>query len=173
MPHAFAMLVLIFALPCVAPSQTETLSNRSGSNEDAAAIKQVIMHWQEGWDQLNSKPLIGDYADDADWMNAFGRKQKGAADIVTSMESLFRSPAVKARRTTFGEPRIKFLRPDVALAYRDYQSVGTKLPDGKDMPRRNTHSTWILTKESGKWLIASQVISDDKEAAPPPPKPNN
>ena len=57
------------------------------------------------------------------------------------------------------------MRPDVALAYRDYSTVGHKTPDGQEMPERKTHATWFLTKEGGKWRIASHVICDDNAAA--------
>jgi hypothetical protein len=45
-------------------------------------------------------------------MNAYGHKQKGAANIVAGMARLFTSPHVKERRTTWHEPRIRFIRPD-------------------------------------------------------------
>jgi uncharacterized protein (TIGR02246 family) len=105
----------------------------------------------------------GDYADDADWMNAYGSKQRGAANIVAGMARLFTTSDVKERRTTWHEPRIRFIRADVAIVYADYETVGQKTRDGKEVPQRNTHSTWIMAKEKGKWEIASQVIMDNKE----------
>ena len=65
------------------------------------------------------------------------------------------------------EPTVRFVRPDVALAYRDYTTVGHKDLSGKEMPERKTHSTWVLTKDGGKWRIASHVISDDNAGAVP------
>jgi hypothetical protein len=72
--------------------------------------------------------------------------------------------------TTWGESTVRFVRPDVALAYRDYSTVGHKTPNGQEMPERKTHATWFLTKESGKWRIASHVICDDNAAAVPAAK---
>ena len=83
-----------------------------------------MKHWQEAWDQFNSQLLAGDYADDADWMNAYGENSKGAASIVGRMARLFARPHVQGRRTTWHEPRIRFIRPDVAIAYADYETVG-------------------------------------------------
>jgi hypothetical protein len=79
------------------------------------------------------------------------------------MARLFARPHVQGRRTTWHEPRIRFIRPDVAIAYADYETVGQKTGDGKEVPQRNTHSTWVLTEERGKWQIVSQVIMDNKE----------
>ncbi len=76
------------------------------------------------------------------------------------------------RRIRFlaGEPTVRFVRPDVALAYRDYSTVGHKTPNGQEMPERKTHSTWFLMKDGGKWRISSQVISDDNAGAASPSK---
>lgn len=86
------------------------------------------------------------------------------------VSSVVKRATVQGRHTTWGEPSVRFLRPDVALAYRDYSTVGHKTPNSQEMPQRNTHSTWVLTKEGGKWRIASQSISDDNAGAASPAK---
>jgi uncharacterized protein (TIGR02246 family) len=129
--------------------------------EDETAIRAIVNHWQQAWSKFDASVLEGDYADDADWANAFGVRNKGSAKILEFMTGMFKRPNVQGRHTTWDEPRIRFVRPDVAMAYRDYQTLGHKTLDGREMPQRNTHSTWILTKDDGKWRIASQIISDD------------
>jgi uncharacterized protein (TIGR02246 family) len=141
-----------------------------GSGEDEAAVRTLILHWQRSWEHFDASVLQGDYAEDADWLNAFGVRIKGGARIVEFVSKVVKRPNVQGRQTTWDEPVIRFVRPDVAVAYRDYRTVGHKTPDGKEMPQRNTHSTWLLTKDGEKWLIASQVISDDNAAAVPVPK---
>ena len=105
--------------------------------------------------------MKGDYAEDADWQNAFGVRYKGRANILAFIAAVVKRPQNQERHTTWGAPQIRFVRPDVAIAYRDYQTGGNKAQDGSDLPERHTHSTWILSKDGGKWLIVSQVISDD------------
>ena len=83
------------------------------------------------------------------------------------VSKVVKRPTVQGRHTTWSEPTVRFVRPDVALAYRDYSTVGHKDFSGKEMPERKTHSTWILTKDGGRWRIASHVISDDNDAASP------
>jgi len=128
---------------------------------DEKAVRAVVLHWQEAWTKFDASVLAEDFTDDADWQNAFGVKHKGRTAILTFMTGMFKRPNVQGRRTTWDEPKIRFLRPDVAVAYRDYRTVGHKALDGTEMPQRNTHSTWVLTKDGGKWRIASQIISDD------------
>ena len=139
------------------------------SAEDETAVRTIVLHWQQSWEHFDASVLQGDYADDADWLNAFGVRIKGGAKIVEFVSRVVKRPNVQGRQTTWDEPVIRFIRPDVAVAYRDFRTIGHKTLDGKEMPQRNTHSTWILTKDENRWRIASQVISDDN-AAPSPPK---
>ena len=141
-----------------------------GSPEEQAAVRAIVLHWQQSWEKFDASVLQGDYADDADWLNAFGIRIKGGAKIVEFVSRVVKRPNVQGRQTTWDEPVIRFVRPDVAVVYRDYRTVGHKTFDGKEMPQRNTHSTWILTKDGEKWHIASQVIADDNDAAVPAPK---
>jgi uncharacterized protein (TIGR02246 family) len=134
------------------------------SAEDEAAVRTIILHWQQSWENFDASVLQGDYAEDADWLNAFGVRIKGGGKIVEFVKTVVKRPAVQGRHTTWDEPTIRFLRSDVALATRDYRTIGHVALDGKEMPQRNTHSTWLLTKEGGRWRIASQVISDDNNA---------
>jgi len=150
---------VMFAFVAAVPRQAISQTNRQA---DEVAIKEIVDHWQQAWNTYNASVLEGDYADDADWMNSFGVKNKGSAKILSFMAVALKSPEVAGRHTVWNEPRIRFVRPDVAIVYRDYQTVGQKTTAGKDMPQRNTHSTWVLSKELGKWRIVSQVISDDK-----------
>ena len=147
------------------PTPKQAATVQLGTTEDEAAIRAIINHWQQTWENFDASVLAGDYSDDADWLNAFGVRLKGGAKIVNFVSTVVKRPNVQGRHTTWGEPTIRFVRSDVALAYRDYSTVGHKTPNGQEMPERKTHSTWLLTKDGGRWRIARQVISDDNAAA--------
>ena len=138
-----------------------------GTAEDEAAIRAIVNHWQQTWENFDASPLAQDYASDADWLNAFGLRLKGSAKILDFVSTVVKRANVQGRHTTWGESTVRFVRPDVALAYRDYSTIGHKTPNGQEMPERKTHATWFLTKEGGKWRIASHVICDDNAAAVP------
>jgi len=137
-------------------------SDTIGSAADETAVRSIVDHWRQAWQAFDGAVLGGDYADDADWLNAFGVRKKGGAEIVAYVSEVVKRPTVKERQTTWGEIHVRFLRPDVALAYRDYRTIGHKLPDGRELPERRTHANWVLTKQAGKWRIASHVISDEQ-----------
>jgi uncharacterized protein (TIGR02246 family) len=131
---------------------------------DAAAIRAIVDHWRQTWDTFDASSLSNDYADDADWLNAFGNRLKGRADILAFMQTVVKRPNVKGRQTTWQEPKIRFIRPDVAVATRDYTTVGHKTVAGQEIPERHTHGLWVLAKQDGGWRIVSQMISDDNGA---------
>jgi uncharacterized protein (TIGR02246 family) len=137
-----------------------------GTSDDVSAIVRIVNHWQQTWDSFDGSVLAGDYDADADWLNAFGTRLKGAPAIEAFMRQVVQRPNVKTRRTTWQDPTIRFVRSDVAIASRDYATVGHRTPDGREMPERKTHSTWVLAKDGGgKWRIVSQVISDNNGGA--------
>jgi uncharacterized protein (TIGR02246 family) len=163
-------VLAILGFACIVASLTSGQSpshppKQLGAAEDETAIRAIVNHWQQAWSKSDASLLEGDYADDAEWNNAFGVRIKGGAKIVEFMTGMFKRPGVQGRRTTWDEPRVRFVRSDVALASRDYQTLGHKTLDGKEMPQRNTHSTWLLTKDDGKWRIVSHIISDDVVSA--------
>jgi uncharacterized protein (TIGR02246 family) len=165
------VLAWLVVATAIAGAQTGADKSKLGAvPEDEAAVRAIVNHWQQSWDNFDASVLNGDYADDADWLNAFGIRLKGGAKIVEFVSRVVKRPNVQGRHTTWDEPTIRFIRPDVALAFRDYTTVGHKTPDGKEMPERKTHSTWVLTKDNSRWHIASQAIADDNAAAMPQPK---
>jgi len=88
---------------------------------------------------------------------------KGSEKILAFMAQVVKRPNMQGRQTTWEDPAIRFLRADVAIASRDYRTRNHPTLDGKQMPERHTHCTWVLTKDDGKWRIASQIISDDNQ----------
>lgn len=131
------------------------------SAPDEAAVRTVVDHWRQAWEAHDPAILRDDFAEDADWLNAFGVRQKGRTQILGFVATVFKRPTLQNRQTTWEESKIRFVRPDVALAYRDYKTVGHKTMSGREMPERRTHATWVLTKSEGAWRIASQMISDE------------
>jgi uncharacterized protein (TIGR02246 family) len=165
MRQLLASLGAVMVLSGAATAASSSAQTASADHvADAAAIRAIVDHWRQTWDTFDASPLRNDYADDADWLNAFGTRFKGSADILKFMTAVVKRPSVKDRHTTWDEPKIRFVRADVALATRDYKTIGHKTPDGHEMPERHTHSTWLLTKQQGVWRIVSQVISDDNGA---------
>jgi uncharacterized protein (TIGR02246 family) len=136
---------------------------QGGSSPDEAAVRAIVNHWQQHWEKLDAALLDGDYAPDAELLNAFGVRLKGSENILSFMAQVVKRPNMQGRQTTWDAPSIRFLRTDVAIASRDYRTRNHPTLNGQQMPERHTHCTWVLTKDDGKWRIASQIISDDNQ----------
>jgi hypothetical protein len=75
----FRLSTLVFVSVALAVGQA---TSQAAEQADEAAIRAIVSHWQQAWDNFNASVLDGDYAEDADWINAFGAKEKGATKIM-------------------------------------------------------------------------------------------
>ncbi|HEY2360771.1 MAG TPA: hypothetical protein VGK36_06635 [Candidatus Angelobacter sp.] len=85
-----------------APKQAATV--QAGTAEDEATVRAIVNHWQQSWENFDASVLAGDYADDADWLNAFGVRIKGGDKIVEFVSKVVKRPTVQGRHTTWGRP---------------------------------------------------------------------
>ncbi len=169
MKEILLTVALAIALVSSAVGQNKTEKGKIGSSEDEKAIQQVIQNVSRGGAEANAKLATMDYAEDADWMNAWGMRWKGRKVLESFQASRFKNPNYKERRVTLKEPEIRFIRPDVALVHRYAETEGQKDANGQEMPKRRTHGFHVLTKENGKWLIVSTIYMDEKDRAPQKP----
>ncbi len=130
--------------------------------KDEAVIRKALENWDEGWERFNAQLASMDYADDADWLNAFGVKKKGRAGIEKFLAEIFTRPDLKEARFKTTALSIRFISPDVAVVYTDFEGVGQRTPSGKEMAKRQGHQIRVLTLTSDKWLIVSHFIMDEK-----------
>ena len=130
-----------------------------------SAIREIVSHWEQAWERFDGQLLANDYAGDADFMDAFGNRQTGSSAIVSAMSRQLKSPQVQQRKTTWKPAVIRFVRPDVAVVYHDYETVGQQTPTGEPVPPRDTRSVRTMTKTNGEWWIVSHFIMDTRQSA--------
>jgi uncharacterized protein (TIGR02246 family) len=133
---------------------------------DEAAIREIIGRWDKGWADFDAALASQNYADDADWTNAFGLSRKGRPEILQFLAKIYKSPQMTPRRSTPSQSVIRFPRPDIAVAASYRETVGQKTPSGDVYPTRKTRDLRILARDSGRWVIVSHLIADEKEAKP-------
>lgn len=166
--NSIAMLILTIA--SLAAAQTKTEKSAPPKNAaDEKAIQAMLAISGNGWAARDAKLASSVYAEDAQWMNAFGRRKNGKAEIEEFLKWLFSHPGEKNTKSADStnaprDPSIKFIRPDVAVIYSYREVIGQMSDSGKEMPKRKIHVTQIATKERGKWLIANEVIMDERES---------
>jgi uncharacterized protein (TIGR02246 family) len=106
---------------------------------------------EEGWNAKNGTLFTEPYAEDADAVAVGGFVRKGHADIEKVHWEMFRG-AFKTSTIALKVKQLRLLRPDVALVQIDNTN---KLQRGETTHEFSSVITLVMTKEAGRWKIAS------------------
>lgn len=151
-----AVLVLILAIASRLAGQ--------GRAADSIAVLHVIERRTEAMRAHDAHAERTVYAPDAVWINAFGRRRVGPDSIEAFLGHLYADSGYAASRLVREEaPEVRFIRPDVAVVHEYHEREGQRLADGTVIPIRRVHTTFVLSKESGGWLVQYQFIGDERE----------
>lgn len=123
---------------------------QSAYPEEDQAIRQVLGRFYDGWNSHDVDKMVSVYAEDIDHINVFAEWHKGKASIKEDIQLLHSGRKVRpdgsaapAGAKTYTIEKIRFLKPDVAVVQVRSVSTGGNL------------GTYVMTKESGKWLVVS------------------
>ena len=150
------VLVLILALA----------GNLEGQNRaaDSIAVLRVVERRSEAQRTHDAHAERAIYAPDAVWINAFGRRRVGPDSIEAFLGRLYADAGYAVSRLVREEvPEVRFIRPDVAVVHEYHEREGQRLADGRIVPIRRVHTTFVLSKESGHWLVRCLLIGDERE----------
>jgi len=138
-----------------------------GHAADSVAILRIVHERAESMGKLNAELQGANYATNAVWINAFGGRQVGRDSIIAFLRGLYADPGYRESRVVRAEPpEVLFIRPDVAVVHEFHEREGQRLADGTVIARR-THTTLVVSKEQGRWLIQYQSIADERPRAVP------
>ncbi len=130
------------------------------SEEDKALILETLESWDQGWEHRNADMAVSDYAEDADWTNAFGDRYQSKEELRKGLEFIFSLDFVMAGDSEGHEfDDITFLSSNVALVRSKLVRVNQKTSTGMLMPDRHIDHLRVYHKRSGQWLIVSHMIS--------------
>lgn len=129
-------------------------------DEDRAAILATLDSWNRGWAESDVSLAVADYAEDADWTNAFGDRFQGREALRAGLEFIFGLGFVMAGESSANEfEDVVFLERDVALLRSKLVRVGQRRSDGERMPDRHIHHLRVVRRIDGRWQIVSHLIS--------------
>jgi uncharacterized protein (TIGR02246 family) len=129
---------------------------------DAAAILQTLTILFASFQRREADPLMQVYADDTDWVNAFGSVKRGAAEIVDYLRGLFADANFNDGRLVAPPTnRVRSLGPDLVAVSSHLRIEGQGLVGGGAIPVRDNHSLHILQRQTdNRWLIVSEMFMD-------------
>jgi uncharacterized protein (TIGR02246 family) len=129
--------------------------------QDQTAIIQTMVGLQQGFAERQADALGSVYADDADWINAFGTVKKGRDEIVTYLEGLFHDDNFNAGTVVDGPHiTIRVLTTDVVVISAHLVVDGQGLVDGGTLHRDNFSLRVLQRHVDGSWPIVSEMFMD-------------
>lgn len=165
-----AVLVVLLGgvtLVIAATAQTKSSPIKSKADFDTAGVRAAVAQRTTGRLKRDAVLSAAPFADDAVWMNAFGRRVSGRGAIEQFFKALYANTGYQAgTNVEEGEPELTFLRPDVAVVHTFHRTQGQRARDGSLMSERRTHSTMVLTREPKGWRVRQEVVMDEKESTP-------
>ena len=143
-----ALVIFCLVIGYSAAGSMQNLSNRA----DEEAIKRIITDMTEAFNKREANVSL--FTRDADFVYADGRWLKGATEIERERKARFET-ALKAARLKLLDIRIRFIKPDVALAHVTNEISGVRGPDGQELPATQELNLRVLVRENGKWLLTA------------------
>jgi uncharacterized protein (TIGR02246 family) len=119
---------------------------------DEAEILAVMARGADAFNRHDAAAAAAVYASDADLVNVRGDHLKGSTEIERGLARAF-ATRYKDARMKRGEVSIRFLRPDVALAYV-INEIGATGEDGAATVHREL-GLRVFVKDGGAWRIAA------------------
>lgn len=153
----------IFLTSLIAIVLLSTSAPATASEVDEALILETLESWEQGWAHQNAELAVGDYAEDADWTNAFGDRYQSKQELQKGLEFIFSLDFVMAGESEGHEFNdITFLTSEVAIVRSKLVRVNQKTSSGDLMPDRHINHLRVYERRSGKWLIVSHMISQQQ-----------
>lgn len=127
--------------------------------KDEDAVKANIKTFAEAWNTKNAIQLAGLFTQDADFVMVLGIWWKGRTEIEKNHEQLFLT-LMRESRLIFPDIKIKFIKPDVAIAHSVWELTGQQSPEADKLPPRQGVLSCVMTQQNDKWLIVTLHNTD-------------
>lgn len=147
--RSLVALTMVAACSITAVAQGAQKSGRQARDE--AAIRETIRNIEAGWNAKNGTLFAESYTEDADAVAVGGFIRKGHDDIEKAHWDMFRG-SFKNSTIALKVKQLRFLRADVALVQVDNTN---KLTRGETTHEFSSVITMVMTKEAGRWKVAS------------------
>ena len=138
------------------------------NRKDEQAIGALIVEMTEGFNRHNSKAATRMYSSDADLVTVRGEAFKGRAEFEKGLAAVLATRAKDAKLLTL-DVRVRFIRPDVALAHVTNELSGLVSPEGHQLPAHKELSIRVFVKDGDDWRVAAFHNTMISPFAPPGP----
>lgn len=120
--------------------------------KDEEAIKANVMAYAETWNISDAEKLAALFSEDADFVTVMGMWFKGREEIKGNHAWIF-STLMRRSRLSITCNKIRFLKPDTAVAHGTWELVGQLGPDGEKLPPKQGVLSTVMTRLNDRWQI--------------------
>jgi uncharacterized protein (TIGR02246 family) len=118
---------------------------------DEQAIQDIFRQFEVAWNNYDSVSIEALFAEDATFIHIFGGQLDGRTAIEASHRVIFNT-IYKGSHATFTSRSIRFVRPDVAVAFGQ---AHVDFQENNEPREINTRPTMIVVKEQARWKIVA------------------
>lgn len=141
-----ALLVLALSLAAAPPSLAQ--------QTDMEEIRDLQKRQADAWNRHDAAAYAKLFTDDGDVVNVLGWWWKSPTEIRSKLDDAF-AFVFRDNTLTITDVQIRFIQPTVAIAHVSWTMDGARSPPGVPTPPRSGIQLQVLTRQSGRWLIAS------------------
>jgi uncharacterized protein (TIGR02246 family) len=142
----------------------------AAQQSDADLIRELQTRQADAWNRHDAAAFARLFTDDGDVVNVLGWWWKNPAEIRGKLEDAF-AFVFRDSALTITDVQIRFLQPTIAVAHVWWTMDGAKAPPGAPAPPRRGVQLQVLSKQSGRWLIASFQNTNSVPETPFPKAP--
>ena len=143
-----ACLFTVIALTAIPSAQA------TGSGADEKVIRSMMADMTDAFTNHDAKAWARYCTPTARLVTVRGESMEGAVEIEKGLTSIFQTRGKTARLRSL-DVSVRFLRPDVALAYVTNEMSGLVSADGQPQASHRELSIRVLVKDTGVWKIAA------------------
>jgi uncharacterized protein (TIGR02246 family) len=116
---------------------------------DEASVTKTIMDFADAWNHHDAKAMAALHTEDVNFINIFGQWWKGRSEVEEGLRR-GHSVAFAKSKMTVNIEQVRLLAPNVAIAHGTMELV-----DAPPETLGRCHSSRVLMKVDGRWLISS------------------
>lgn len=142
---------------------------------DERAIRDIVSACEAAWNAGDSAGFAAAMADDIDFINVLGEHHQGGEAVKRGHRHIL-ATIYKGSRARYAIENIRFVRPDVAIAFIRGRLISRLPPNAiasatrqgetsDEMHESEARPTMILAKDDGRWRI---VAFQNTSVAPTP-----
>ena len=147
--------IWIVILLCAALGPSSEPQVRLDHPADRAAIQALLDAHGAAWTKGDAAAAAAVMTEDADWVSGSGAVYEGRPAIEAMHRRELAGMGKGSRHSHPGTPKIRFIRPDVAIVDGDSYMAGLHDEQGKEFPPTTSRYTAVMVKENGRWMVAA------------------